>query len=142
MGGCGANGRDASSQKRFHAATAVWRRLRASAVFAYGNAADPEDPPNRERRRMNDNDIAVEIRRRRLLWRASHRGIREMDILVGGFARASLPSMTGAQLDEFEAVIAHPDNDLFDWLIRSVPVPAEHLTATMRALMAFRPAVD
>jgi antitoxin CptB len=116
--------------------------LRASAVFAYGNAADPEDPPNRERRRMNDNDIAVEIRRRRLLWRASHRGIREMDILVGGFARASLPSMTAAQLDEFEAVIAHPDNDLFDWLIRSVPVPAEHLTATMRALMAFRPAAD
>jgi antitoxin CptB len=91
---------------------------------------------------MNDNDIAVEIRRKRLLWRASHRGIREMDILVGGFARQSLAAMSAAELDEFEAVIAHPDNDLFDWLIRSVPVPAEHLTATMRSLLAFRPSPE
>lgn len=88
---------------------------------------------------MNDNDIAVEIRRKRLLWRAAHRGIREMDILVGGFARERLPAMTFPELDEFEVVIAHADNDLFDWLIRSVPVPPEHLSATMRALLAFRP---
>ena len=91
---------------------------------------------------MNDNDIAVEIRRKRLLWRASHRGIREMDILVGGFARQNLAAMSAAELDEFEPVIAHTDNDLFDWLIRSVPVPAEHLTATMRSLLAFRPSPE
>jgi antitoxin CptB len=91
---------------------------------------------------MNDNDIAVEIRRRRLLWRAAHRGIREMDILVGGFAHDRLATMTPAELDEFEALIALPDNDLFDWLIRSVPVPPEHLSATMRALLAFRPAIE
>jgi antitoxin CptB len=65
-----------------------------------------------------------------------------MDILVGGFARERLPAMTPAELDEFEALIALPDNDLFDWLIRSVPVPAEHASATMRALLAFRPAID
>ncbi len=90
----------------------------------------------------NDNDIAVETRRRRLLWRASHRGIREMDILVGGFARDRLATMTAAELDEFEALIALPDNDLFDWLIRSVPVPERHLTATMAALLAFRPSIE
>ncbi len=111
------------------------RRLRAGGDFAYGNALGfPHNPVP-----MNDNDIAVEIRRKRLLWRAAHRGIREMDILVGGFARERLPAMTFPELDEFEVVIAHPDNDLFDWLIRSVPVPPEHLSATMRALLAFRP---
>jgi len=41
-----------------------------------------------------------DTRRKRLLWRASHRGIREMDLILGGFATARIDTMTPAELDQ------------------------------------------
>lgn len=81
----------------------------------------------------------LDIRRRRLLWRATHRGTREMDILLGGFTRAKVDALDAAGLDELEAIIALPDPDLTDWLVRGEPVPPEHHSATLSALLAFRP---
>ncbi len=43
-------------------------------------------------------------RAKRLLFRARHRGTRELDLLVGGFAAAALPGMESAGLDEFERI--------------------------------------
>ena len=34
------------------------------------------------------------IRRRRLLFRAEHRGFKEADLVIGGFAREQLPGMS------------------------------------------------
>ena len=48
-------------------------------------------------------DIA--IRRRRLRYRAWHRGTRELDLLLGPFADAELDSMEPAELDRFEALL-------------------------------------
>ena len=79
---------------------------------------------------MNDNLGETELCRRRLLWRAMHRGLRELDLIIGGFAQQRLPAMSERELVEF---------DLQDWLLGSVPVPRERLTATMAAVLAFRP---
>ena len=88
---------------------------------------------------MNDNLGETELRRRRLLWRAMHRGLRELDLIIGGFAQQRLPAMSERELVEFEAIVATPDSDLQDWLLGNVPVPRERLTATMAAVLAFRP---
>jgi antitoxin CptB len=47
--------------------------------------------------------------------------------------------MNEAGLDELEAIIELPDPDLADWLVRRAPVPAEHRSATLTALLAYRP---
>ncbi len=52
------------------------------------------------------------MRRRRALWRASHRGTKEMDYLLGRFASASLDSMNAADLTLFERLIDTPDPDI------------------------------
>jgi len=57
-----------------------------------------------------------EIRRKRLRWRSWHRGTREMDLLVGGFADAHLAELDEAQLDRFEALLQAPDPELYDWM--------------------------
>jgi antitoxin CptB len=88
---------------------------------------------------MNDNLGEIELRRRRLLWRAMHRGLRELDLLLGGFARMRLPDMSDSELAEFEAIVASADADLYDWLLGGVPVPGERLSPMMTALMAFQP---
>lgn len=81
----------------------------------------------------------LETRRKRLLWRASHRGLREMDLLLGGFARTHIEQFGEPELDELEAIVGLPDQELMGWLLGGVPVPQRQATATLKALLAYRP---
>lgn len=67
----------------------------------------------------------TEIRRKRLRWRSWHRGTREMDLLVGGFADAHIAELGEAQLDQFEELLRSPDPDLYAWIVGHQPPPAE-----------------
>ncbi|MGI9411764.1 MAG: succinate dehydrogenase assembly factor 2 [Hyphomicrobiaceae bacterium] len=59
----------------------------------------------------------LETRRRRAQFRASHRGTKEIDWLLGRFADAELGSMNGADLEMFEALLREDDPALHDWLM-------------------------
>ena len=67
-------------------------------------------------------------RRRRLLFRATHRGTFENDLMVGGFVRAGLGTFSDAELDALEAILELPDVDLADWLTRRREIPPEDAT--------------
>lgn len=77
----------------------------------YMPAAVPSDMPP-------DNSEAPELdpRRRRLLFRARHRGTKEADLMIGGFVSRHLSAFSEAELAEIEAVLDLPDVDLSDWL--------------------------
>jgi len=49
------------------------------------------------------------MRRRRALWRATHRGSKEMDFLLGRFAEQALNGMNAAEIAVFERLIDTPD---------------------------------
>lgn len=49
------------------------------------------------------------MRRRRALWRATHRGSKEMDFLLGRFAEQALDGMNSAEITVFERLIDTPD---------------------------------
>jgi antitoxin CptB len=70
-----------------------------------------------------------ETRLKRLQVRSWRRGIREMDLLLGGFATDRLPSLSDAELDLFEALLEENDHDLYIWLARQSEPPAEHAKA-------------
>ena len=75
-------------------------------------------------------------RRKRLRFRAWHRGILEADLILGPFADAHLDNLDAAELDDFEALLAAPDNDLHDWFIGRTSPPANlnaDLIARIRA---------
>ena len=78
-------------------------------------------------------------RRKRLLWRATHRGIKEMDIIFGGFVRHGLDQFTPQELDLLERMIALPDQELLSWATHVAPVPPAHDGPLLRALLAYRP---
>ncbi len=50
----------------------------------------------------------LDERRRRLLFRAWHRGMREIDLIIGRFADAHIGTLSDAELDEFEQLIEVP----------------------------------
>ncbi|MFZ5673734.1 MAG: succinate dehydrogenase assembly factor 2 [Pseudomonadota bacterium] len=81
----------------------------------------------------------TETRRKRLLWRASHRGTRELDLLLGGFVRSRLDSFSAAELDEIETIIGLPDPELMGWIMGEIPVPPLQATPTLKALLTYRP---
>ena len=68
---------------------------------------------------------APDARRRRLLYRATHRGTFENDLMIGGFVRARLETLTNDDLDALEALMELPDVDLADWLTGRRPIPPE-----------------
>jgi antitoxin CptB len=79
-----------------------------------------------------------DIRRKRLLFRAWHRGTREADLILGSFAEAHLAGFDAVQLERFEALLECPDAELFDWInIRALPPPDFDHDVT-RLLLAFR----
>lgn len=85
---------------------------------------------------MSDTGKSLDARRKRLLWRAEHRGIREMDLLMGSFARRFLGGMDERELDQFEVLVGLPDLDLYNWLIGHEEVPANVRTPTYDRLKA------
>ncbi len=79
---------------------------------------------------------SIEIRRKRLKIRAWRRGIKEMDLLIGGYADAHLQDMTTAELDEFETFMAEHDQDLLAYATSQKTIPAE-LKSMMNKLLDF-----
>jgi antitoxin CptB len=76
----------------------------------------------------------LDVRRRKILFRAWHRGTREMDLVMGRFADAMLPRMAEAELEQFERLIELPDQDLFSWIMGEADAPAAHDTPLFRKL--------
>ena len=85
---------------------------------------------------LSDTDEGLEVRRRRALWRAGHRGAQELDLLLGAFARDHLASMGKEGLSAFESLLESADPDLLDWLLAGVRPPDRFvaLVAAIRAL--------
>jgi antitoxin CptB len=71
---------------------------------------------------------ALENRRRRLLFRATHRGTYENDLMIGGFVRAGLAGFDLAELAALETLLELPDTDLADWLTGRRPIPPDAAT--------------
>ncbi|MDE2582786.1 MAG: succinate dehydrogenase assembly factor 2 [Rhodospirillales bacterium] len=86
---------------------------------------------------MNEPELpGLDPRRRRLLYRATHRGTHEADLLVGGFVARHVAAMTDAELAATERVLDHLDVDLADWLTGRRPVPPEADSPVLQRMRA------
>jgi antitoxin CptB len=65
----------------------------------------------------------LDARRKRLLFRCWHRGTKELDLIIGGFADAHLPTLTEAELDQLEKIIEAPEPELYAALTGEIPAP-------------------
>ncbi len=73
-------------------------------------------------------------RRRRLLFRASHRGTRENDLLIGGFVAAGLAAFSDADIGALEAIMDIPDPIIGDFLTGRGPMPEGHDQVVLQAM--------
>ena len=80
--------------------------------------------------------LGDEPRRRRLLFRATHRGTQENDLLIGGFVRTHLDTLTEADIEALEILLERPDPDLADWLTGRRPIAPEDATPMLLRMRA------
>jgi antitoxin CptB len=78
----------------------------------------------------------LDPRRRKLLFRSWHRGIKEMDLIFGRFADAHLAKMEDSDLDEFEMMLETSDRDLLKWFTGEEEVPPVADTPLFRRITA------
>ncbi len=79
----------------------------------------------------------LEKMRRKLKFRAWHRGTREADLIMGQFGDANLATMSQDELDQFDALLEAQDLDVYNWIIGKEPVPQEFDNDVMKQLLAF-----
>jgi len=79
----------------------------------------------------------LSVRRRKLLFRAWRRGVREMDLIVGRFADVYIDKFDERSLDDFEHLIEAPNADLYAWVVGQDSIPADYDTAVLRQLIDF-----
>ncbi len=90
-------------------------------------------------RAMSDRSSeGLDERRRRLLFRAWHRGMREVDLITGRFADAHIGSLSESEVDEFERLMDVPEPDLLAWVMGAEETPETYDTALFRRVCAFR----
>lgn len=82
----------------------------------------------------------LSARRRKALFRAWHRGMRETDLLLGTFADREIATLDDADLARFEALLNQTDADVLNWVTGKTAIPAEFDTAMFERLRAFNPA--
>jgi len=80
-------------------------------------------------------DIAT--RKKRILYRASHRGTKESDAIVGGFFAERTGGLLDSQLDDADRILDLLDMDLMDWIIKKLPVPDDVRSALLDELVAY-----
>ncbi|PSH69438.1 succinate dehydrogenase assembly factor 2 [Phyllobacterium brassicacearum] len=80
----------------------------------------------------------LQPRLRKILYRSWHRGMREMDLILGQFADAHIDTLSDDELDQYEALMEALDRDLLKWVTGEADVPAEFDTPIFRKVVASR----
>jgi antitoxin CptB len=80
---------------------------------------------------------ALAVRRRKIRFRSWHRGMREMDLIMGRFADAFIDTMGPEELDEYERLMEMPDPELFACVLADEPPSADLDSPMLRRLRAF-----
>lgn len=88
---------------------------------------------------MASNDTPDRERRiKKLLFQSRHRGTREADFLIGGFADRHLRELSDREIDAFERLMAEPDPDIVDWVLDRAPAPEAHQGHVLDLIKKFK----
>lgn len=77
-------------------------------------------------------------RRKKLLWHAEHRGMQELDILMGNMVKKHIDQMDQKQLDLLESFLEVDDAEVWYWLTDKKPIHPSYDNIIWQFLLAER----
>ena len=85
----------------------------------------------------NLSSVDLDVRRKKILFRAWHRGMKEMDLVLGSFADAKLKDLDENELELLERLMDVPDRELFKWISGEAEIPQNHHSTVLDQIIAF-----
>ena len=82
---------------------------------------------------MND----LRTLQKKLQFKSSHRGSKEMDILLGSFVEKYIKLFNEGELQMLEAILELDDNDIYRYALDKVTIPKEIDNRVMHLLKDF-----
>jgi antitoxin CptB len=82
-------------------------------------------------------DIELDLLRRRIRFRAWHRGTSEADLLIGGFVDRCVDGWAGDELQMLDRLLEADDPIIDDWIQGRRMAPAEYDNSVLEALRRF-----
>lgn len=86
---------------------------------------------------MGRSSDGLDARRKRMMFRAWHRGTKELDIILGSFADTHLGAMSERELDDFEKLMEVPEPDLYNWVSGREALPDNYSGPLIDQIIAF-----
>ena len=80
----------------------------------------------------------METLRKRIFYKATHRGMQETDKIIGGFAKQELEKLSKDYLYDFDKLLDVPDVDLLNWILGNEEVPELFDNEIFRLIVVFK----
>lgn len=77
----------------------------------------------------------IDLWKRRIRWRAHHRGTKEADLMIGGFCEAHIDSWGPDEMSWFEALLEEQDVDIMAWAMGRGEPPEKFRGALLEAML-------
>jgi len=71
---------------------------------------------------MND----LEAYKKKITYKAAHRGSKEMDILLGNFINKYIELFNENELNIFDSILDCDDGDIYQWILGKKDVPTRY----------------
>ena len=84
-------------------------------------------------------DEPRETRLRRLKLRSIRRGIKEMDLILGGFAQSGLEGLSDAELALYDEMLSESDHDMYAWASGQAAAPDRFAALIEKIMKAIGP---
>jgi antitoxin CptB len=75
--------------------------------------------------------------RKQLAFQSRHRGVKELDLVLGRFAETCLADLPMEELRRYAEFIEEADPDIYDWLIGRAPLPERLRNSLTEHLLDF-----
>jgi antitoxin CptB len=74
--------------------------------------------------------------RKKLFYRSTHRGCKELDTMIGDFAKDSLNLFSPQELLLYEQLLNVDDIALYNWIMQKESPPPEYQTSILELLIS------
>ena len=80
---------------------------------------------------MND----LETYKKKIIYKASHRGSKEMDILLGNFINKYIELFNKNELHLLDLILDNDDDDIYQWILGKSDIPNEYQNRVFSLLL-------
>ncbi len=80
---------------------------------------------------MND----LEVYKKKIIYKASHRGSKEMDILLGNFINKYVELFNKNELQQFDLILDNDDDDIYQWILGKIDIPNKYQSRVFSLLL-------